>query len=233
MSLRFLPSSRGESHINKSPSDPWKINSLCWTMHYSTKCYCLGEGGREGMDFQGCVPRLFSPTCREKNAERFFFHIRGVGMQDLGGFWQTRKMKNKSAHTLLFPGTTQLQLSQFATILCDVTLLARLHGEIWYSSFLGVKRSMCIFDPGGGGGYSHMWTIRECAAQQGMVFASLSLEQGLQISVSVWNRVYFLPFHSGTRSGWLFCCQNRGTDERCCCSRAGTAARSLKRAVSD
>ena len=27
-----------------------------------------------------------------------------------------------------------------------------------------------------------------------MVFASLSLEQGLQISVSVWNRVYFLPF---------------------------------------
>ena len=29
-----------------------------------------------------------------------------------------------------------------------------------------------------------------------MVFASLSLEQGLQISVSIWNRVYFLSFHS-------------------------------------
>ena len=36
--------------------------------------------------------------------------------------------------------------------------------------------------------------IRGCAAQQGMVFAFLSLEQGLHISVSVWNRVYFLPF---------------------------------------
>ena len=45
-----------------------------------------------------------------------------------------------------------------------------------------------------GGGYSHIWTIRGCAAQQGMVFAFLSLEQGLQISVSVWNSVYFLPF---------------------------------------
>ena len=36
-----------------------------------------------------------------------------------------------------------------------------------------------------------MWAIRGCAAQQGMVFASLSLGQGLQISVSVWNRVSF------------------------------------------
>ena len=44
------------------------------------------------------------------------------------------------------------------------------------------------------GGYSHIWTIRGCATQQGMVFASLGLEQGLKISVSVWNRVYFSPF---------------------------------------
>ena len=47
-----------------------------------------------------------------------------------------------------------------------------------------------------------------------MGFASLSLEQGLQISVSVWNRVYFCHSDSGTRSGQLFCCQNRGTNER-------------------
>ena len=40
---------------------------------------------------------------------------------------------------------------------------------------------------GGGGGTPIYGPIRGCAAQQ-------SLEQGLQISVSVWNRVYFMPF---------------------------------------
>ena len=40
--------------------------------------------------------------------------------------------------------------------------------------------------PGGGGGGG---------------VASPSLEQGLQISISVWNRVYFLPCNSGARSG--------------------------------
>ena len=57
------------------------------------------------------------------------------------------------------------------------------------------------------GGYSHIWTIQGCAAQQGMVFASPSLEQGLQISVSVWNRVCFLPCDSGIRRGYSFCYQ--------------------------
>ena len=43
----------------------------------------------------------------------------------------------------------------------------------------------------------------------------------------------FCHSESGTRSGWLFCCQNRDTNERCCYSRSGPAARSLKHAVSD
>ena len=43
-------------------------------------------------------------------------------------------------------------------------------------------------DPGGG--YSH---IQVCAAQQGMLFASLTLEQGIKKSpfLSHWKRVYF------------------------------------------
>ena len=44
------------------------------------------------------------------------------------------------------------------------------------------------------GGVTPIWVIWGCATQQGTVFASLSLEQGLQISVSVWNRVYSFPF---------------------------------------
>ena len=44
----------------------------------------------------------------------------------------------------------------------------------------------------GGEGYSHIWAIRVCAAQQGMVFASLTLEQGIKIALSLWNRVYFI-----------------------------------------
>ena len=45
---------------------------------------------------------------------------------------------------------------------------------------------------GGGGGYSHIWAIRVFAAQQGMFFASLTLEQGIKIALSLWNRVYFI-----------------------------------------
>ena len=45
---------------------------------------------------------------------------------------------------------------------------------------------------GGGGGYSHIWAIRVCAAQQGMFFGSLTLEQGIKIALSLWNRVYFI-----------------------------------------
>ena len=37
-----------------------------------------------------------------------------------------------------------------------------------------------------------------------MVFASLSLEQGLQISISVWNRVNVLSCDSGVWSGYYF-----------------------------
>ena len=45
---------------------------------------------------------------------------------------------------------------------------------------------------GGGRGYSHIWAIRVCAAQQGMFFGSLTLEQGIKIALSLWNRVYFI-----------------------------------------
>ena len=35
-----------------------------------------------------------------------------------------------------------------------------------------------ILTAGGGGGHSLIWPLRECAAEQGMVFRVLSLEQG-------------------------------------------------------
>ena len=48
----------------------------------------------------------------------------------------------------------------------------------------------------GGGGYSHIWPIRVCAAQQGMFFASLnrpfSLEQG----------IFYFRFDSGIVSNF-------------------------------
>ena len=54
--------------------------------------------------------------------------------------------------------------------------------------------------------YIHiLWAIRECAAQQGMVFASLSLEHGLQISVSCLGQgILFCHSDSGARSGLAF-----------------------------
>ena len=36
-----------------------------------------------------------------------------------------------------------------------------------------------------------MWATWVCAAQQGMLFASLTLEQGIKITLSLWKRVYF------------------------------------------
>ena len=59
-------------------------------------------------------------------------------------------------------------------------------------------------DAGGGGRYSHIWPIWGYAAQQGMVFAPMSMEQGLQISVSVWNQVYFWPFRFWNTVGVTF-----------------------------
>ena len=34
--------------------------------------------------------------------------------------------------------------------------------------------------PAGGGGYSHIWHIQVCAAEQGMVFKVFSLKQGIE-----------------------------------------------------
>ena len=74
----------------------------------------------------------------------------------------------------------------------------------------GYRQSHCVDrayetpGAGRGGGDSHRCAIRGCATQQGMVFASLSLEQGLQISISVWNRVSFFSCDSGTWSGYFF-----------------------------
>ena len=48
------------------------------------------------------------------------------------------------------------------------------------------------FKSRGGGGYSHIWAIRVCAAQQGMFFDSLTPEQGIKIAPFLWNRVYFI-----------------------------------------
>ena len=69
-----------------------------------------------------------------------------------------------------------------------------------YFLISGLKGLMRVFSPGGRGrGRKGGWAVlqymgsRGCPAQQGMVFVSLSLEQGLKISVSVWNMVYFLP----------------------------------------
>ena len=62
------------------------------------------------------------------------------------------------------------------------------------------------------GGYSNIWAIQGCAAQQGVV-----------LPLWVWNRVHFLPCDSGTWSGLLFCCQNRAANERCCsCSHSAS-----------
>ena len=74
--------------------------------------------------------------------------------------------------------------------------------------------------PGGEGGYSHIWAIQGCAAQQGIVFASLSLKQGLQISIfSFCNSTGYTFCHSdsGAQPGLLFRCQNRAANEHCCC----------------
>ena len=46
------------------------------------------------------------------------------------------------------------------------------------------------FKPGGVG-HSYIWATRVCAAQQGMLFASLTQELGIKITLSLWKRVYF------------------------------------------
>ena len=61
---------------------------------------------------------------------------------------------------------------------------------------------------GGGGGWG-----RWCAAQQGVVFAPLSLEQGLQILISLWNRVLPIPTLENSRVRATFSCQNRAANE--------------------
>ena len=55
-------------------------------------------------------------------------------------------------------------------------------------------------NPGEGrGGYSHVWGIRVCAAQQGMLFTPLTLEQGIKITLSHWKRgIFYFKFDSGT-----------------------------------
>ena len=37
----------------------------------------------------------------------------------------------------------------------------------------------------------NIWAWRVCAAQQGMLFASLSLKRGIEITLFLWKRVYF------------------------------------------
>ena len=54
----------------------------------------------------------------------------------------------------------------------------------------GRAKGVCLFvyktpwRGGGGGKLTHIWAIQGCAAQQGIVFASLTLEQGIKITLS-------------------------------------------------
>ena len=45
-----------------------------------------------------------------------------------------------------------------------------------------------------------MWATRVCAAQQGMLFASPTLEQGIKITLSLEEGIFYFRFDSGTGS---------------------------------
>ena len=91
------------------------------------------------------------------------------------------------------------------------------HGMAWHDmGTLKYKLVNHITSTQGGGergegDYSHMWavhSIQGCAAPQSMGFASLSLEQGLQIIISVWNRdnnYYFSPIQTLGLVDFVFC----------------------------
>ena len=72
--------------------------------------------------------------------------------------------------------------------------------EPWFSGLVLNNKILFLFGShtpyllpgGGGGGYSHIWAVQVCAAQQGMFFTSLTLGQGIKIALSLWNRVYFI-----------------------------------------
>ena len=52
-----------------------------------------------------------------------------------------------------------------------------------------------------GEGYSHIWATWVCAAQQGMLFASLTLEQGIKITLCLLEEgIFYFRFDSGTGS---------------------------------
>ena len=57
---------------------------------------------------------------------------------------------------------------------------------------------------GVGGRYSHIWATRVCAAQQFMLFATLTLEQGIKITLSLWKRVYFTLGLTLEQAGSIF-----------------------------
>ena len=62
------------------------------------------------------------------------------------------------------------------------------------------RHPLCPTNPRGG--YSHIWAIRVCAAQQGMVFASLTLEQGIKITLFSLEQGIFFRFDSGIVSNF-------------------------------
>ena len=86
---------------------------------------------------------------------------------------------------------------------------------------------------GGGGGVLPYMGYTGCASQQGMVFASRILEQGLKISVSVCNRViHFLPIQLWNTVGVIRLLFSP-PESHCCCSRSCPIACLLKHTFSD
>ena len=49
---------------------------------------------------------------------------------------------------------------------------------------LGLADALVATRVGGRGRYFHIWAARVCATQQGMLFVSLTLEQGIKITLS-------------------------------------------------
>ena len=80
----------------------------------------------------------------------------------------------------------------------SIVMLRVQHNQLenkYYSNQLNSDR---IQIPGGGGGYSHIWAIQVCAAQQGMLFAHLTLEWYKNHSLSLEEGYILFQFDSGT-----------------------------------
>ena len=54
--------------------------------------------------------------------------------------------------------------------------------------------------------YSHMWAIQVCVAQQDMLFASPTLEQGIKLNLHLWKKsIFYFIFTDQNRVKFLPC----------------------------